>query len=134
MTLSYKKKKKKEKTPKSKRKQKQTKKYRSLVSAYQFNTRAMLARLINYFMIIQLSFMSTESSSSSSSSPSRTRVPALYVFGDSLVENGNNNHLLTVAKADYFPYGVDFSKGPTGRFTNGRTIADFTCKSPLSVN
>ncbi|XP_021721589.1 GDSL esterase/lipase At1g29660-like [Chenopodium quinoa] len=31
-----------------------------------------------------------------------------------------------MAKANYSPYGVDFPGGvPTGRFTNGRTIADF---------
>ena len=34
-------------------------------------------------------------------------VPALYVFGDSLVENGNNNHFDTLTKCDYDPYGVD---------------------------
>nr|KAJ0214580.1 hypothetical protein LSAT_V11C400175580 [Lactuca sativa] len=39
--------------------------------------------------------------------------------------NGNNNGLKTTAKANYPPYGIDFSKGvSTGRFTNGRTVAD----------
>ncbi|KAK7266639.1 hypothetical protein RIF29_19288 [Crotalaria pallida] len=52
-------------------------------------------------------------------------APALYVFGDSLVDSGNNNNLMTVAKVNYKPYGADFPKGPTGRFTNGRTVADF---------
>lgn len=52
-------------------------------------------------------------------------APALYVFGDSLFDNGNNNLLPTVAKANFFPYGVNFASGPTGRFTNGRTVADF---------
>ncbi|KAL3526640.1 hypothetical protein ACH5RR_011296 [Cinchona calisaya] len=51
--------------------------------------------------------------------------PALYVLGDSLVDSGNNNLLPTLAKANYFPYGVNFARGPTGRFTNGRTIVDF---------
>ncbi|XP_008230312.1 PREDICTED: GDSL esterase/lipase 7 [Prunus mume] len=52
-------------------------------------------------------------------------APALYVFGDSLFDSGNNNFLPTVCKADYLPYGVNFVKGVTGRFTNGRTVADF---------
>lgn len=52
-------------------------------------------------------------------------VSALYVFGDSLFDTGNNNFLPTIGKADFLPYGVNFAKGPTGRFTNGRNIADF---------
>lgn len=52
-------------------------------------------------------------------------APALYVFGDSLFDSGNNNLLPTVAKADFLPYGVNFVGGVTGRFTNGRTVADF---------
>ncbi|KAL8471854.1 hypothetical protein ACS0TY_029189 [Phlomoides rotata] len=52
-------------------------------------------------------------------------APALYVFGDSLLDSGNNNALPTIAKVDYSPYGMNFEKGPTGRFTDGRTAADF---------
>ncbi|RHN50271.1 putative triacylglycerol lipase [Medicago truncatula] len=52
-------------------------------------------------------------------------APALYVFGDSLLDNGNNNFLPTLARANFLPYGVDFPRGPTGRFSNGRTVADF---------
>ncbi|KAK9167814.1 hypothetical protein Scep_003005 [Stephania cephalantha] len=50
---------------------------------------------------------------------------AMFVFGDSLVDNGNNNNLITFAKSNYMPYGIDFYQGPTGRFCNGRTIIDF---------
>lgn len=57
-----------------------------------------------------------------------------FLFGDSLVDAGNNNYIFTLSKADSPPYGIDFtpSRGhPTGRFTNGRTIADIigTCKN-----
>ncbi|KAL2335370.1 hypothetical protein Fmac_016583 [Flemingia macrophylla] len=52
-------------------------------------------------------------------------APAMYVFGDSLVDNGNNNYLPTFAKANFLPYGDAFPKGSTGRFTNGKTVADF---------
>ncbi|XP_073132994.1 GDSL esterase/lipase At5g41890 [Henckelia pumila] len=50
-----------------------------------------------------------------------------FVFGDSLVDGGNNNYLFTLSKADSPPYGIDFTPSggqPTGRFTNGRTIPD----------
>ncbi|OVA16892.1 Lipase [Macleaya cordata] len=55
-------------------------------------------------------------------------VPALYVFGDSLVDSGNNDYLQTQAKANYKPYGIDFHNGTTGRFTNGKTVVDFIAK------
>ncbi|XVE98811.1 hypothetical protein REPUB_Repub03eG0140900 [Reevesia pubescens] len=52
------------------------------------------------------------------------QVPCYFIFGDSLSDNGNNNKLATTAKVNYSPYGIDFPKGPTGRFTNGRTMQD----------
>ncbi|KAL0369162.1 UNVERIFIED_CONTAM: GDSL esterase/lipase [Sesamum calycinum] len=57
------------------------------------------------------------------SQPNR-QVPCLFIFGDSLVDNGNNNGILTLARANYMPYGIDFPQGATGRFTNGRTFVD----------
>lgn len=51
---------------------------------------------------------------------------AFFVFGDSLVDNGNNNYLATTARADSPPYGIDYpTHQPTGRFSNGRNIPDF---------
>ncbi|KAL9427806.1 hypothetical protein AB3S75_029901 [Citrus x aurantiifolia] len=49
-----------------------------------------------------------------------------FVFGDSLTEVGNNNHLqYSLARSDFPWYGIDFSgQQATGRFTNGRTIGD----------
>ncbi|XP_023535504.1 GDSL esterase/lipase At1g71691-like isoform X1 [Cucurbita pepo subsp. pepo] len=55
-------------------------------------------------------------------------VPAMFIFGDSLIDNGNNNNLPTFARANYFPYGIDFADGPTGRFSNGYTIVDEIAK------
>ncbi|KAJ8530962.1 hypothetical protein K7X08_025693 [Anisodus acutangulus] len=50
---------------------------------------------------------------------------ALWVFGDSLVDNGNNNFINSIAKSNYFPYGIDFNnRRPTGRFSNGKTFVD----------
>ncbi|XP_042483385.1 GDSL esterase/lipase At1g33811 [Macadamia integrifolia] len=52
------------------------------------------------------------------------QVPCFFIFGDSLVDNGNNNGILTLARANYRPYGIDFPQGVTGRFSNGRTTVD----------
>ncbi|BBH06771.1 Li-tolerant lipase 1 [Prunus dulcis] len=41
---------------------------------------------------------------------------AFFVFGDSLVDNGNNDYLATTARADSYPYGIDYpTHRPTGR-------------------
>ncbi|XP_062087917.1 GDSL esterase/lipase 1-like [Humulus lupulus] len=53
---------------------------------------------------------------------------ALFVFGDSLFDPGNNNYFNTPARANYFPYGETFFKYPTGRFSNGRLIPDFVAE------
>ncbi|WOL06281.1 GDSL esterase/lipase [Canna indica] len=55
-----------------------------------------------------------------------------FVFGDSLVDAGNNNYLFTISKANSPPYGIDFAPSggqPTGRFTNGRTVSDIIIQS-----
>ncbi|CAL4967636.1 unnamed protein product [Urochloa decumbens] len=50
---------------------------------------------------------------------------AFFVFGDSLVDNGNNNYLLTEARADSPPYGIDTpDHRATGRFSNGKNVPD----------
>uniref|UniRef100_A0A0E0JUS4 GDSL esterase/lipase n=1 Tax=Oryza punctata TaxID=4537 RepID=A0A0E0JUS4_ORYPU len=55
------------------------------------------------------------------------KVPAIFVFGDSTVDVGNNNHLTGIsARADFPHNGVDFPGGkPTGRFSNGLIGVDF---------
>ncbi|KAL6501196.1 hypothetical protein OROHE_025059 [Orobanche hederae] len=58
-------------------------------------------------------------------SGTRVEAKAFFVFGDSLVDNGNNNYLATTARADSPPYGIDYpSHRPTGRFSNGLNIPD----------
>ncbi|RXH83534.1 hypothetical protein DVH24_005787 [Malus domestica] len=57
-------------------------------------------------------------------------VPAMFIFGDSVVDAGNNNHLYTVIKANFPPYGRDFvNHKPTGRFCNGKLASDFTAEN-----
>nr|DAD35135.1 TPA_asm: hypothetical protein HUJ06_005775 [Nelumbo nucifera] len=46
------------------------------------------------------------------------------IFGDSLVDVGNNNYIPSTALANYTPYGIDFGF-PTGRFCNGFTVVDY---------
>ena len=54
-------------------------------------------------------------------------VPAMYVFGDSLLDVGNNNYLnFSAPKANFYPNGIDFpTRNPTGRFCNGKNPSDF---------
>ncbi|OQU82133.1 hypothetical protein SORBI_3006G178300 [Sorghum bicolor] len=55
-------------------------------------------------------------------------VPAMFVFGDSMVDVGNNNFIDKCdisCKADYPHFGVDYlDHAPTGRFSNGYNLAD----------
>ncbi|KAF7119689.1 hypothetical protein RHSIM_Rhsim13G0182400 [Rhododendron simsii] len=57
---------------------------------------------------------------------SNTSVHAIFVFGDSTSDPGNNNYVTTVFKGNFPPYGRDFpNQVPTGRFSNGRLANDF---------
>jgi hypothetical protein len=54
------------------------------------------------------------------------KVPALYVLGDSQADAGNNNYLVTPARADFSHNGVDYPGHlATGRFSNGYNFVDF---------
>ncbi|XP_075105835.1 GDSL esterase/lipase EXL3-like [Nicotiana tabacum] len=54
--------------------------------------------------------------------PENVTVRAVFAFGDSIVDQGNNNHIATVVKCNFEPYGKDFMGGkPTGRFSNAKT-------------
>ncbi|CAA6675882.1 unnamed protein product [Spirodela intermedia] len=59
-----------------------------------------------------------------------TVVTAIYAFGDSSTDVGNNNFLPgNQAKANFPPNGIDFPRSrPTGRFTNGYNWVDFVAK------
>nr|XP_034606050.1 GDSL esterase/lipase At5g55050-like [Setaria viridis]TKW05956.1 hypothetical protein SEVIR_7G210300v2 [Setaria viridis] len=55
-------------------------------------------------------------------------LPAVFVFGDSMVDVGNNNFIEKCnisCKANYPHFGVDYpGHTPTGRFSNGYNMAD----------
>ncbi|XP_043715618.1 GDSL esterase/lipase 7 [Telopea speciosissima] len=57
-------------------------------------------------------------------SQSSPLTPAMFIFGDSLIDNGNNNYFPSMAKANYIPYGIDMGF-PSGRFCNGLTVVDY---------
>lgn len=56
-----------------------------------------------------------------------TEARAFLVFGDLLVDNGNNNYLTTTVRVNSPPYGIDYypTHQPTGRFSNGFNILNF---------
>ncbi|KAM0071518.1 putative triacylglycerol lipase [Helianthus debilis subsp. tardiflorus] len=55
----------------------------------------------------------------------KNNLSCIYVFGDSSVDPGNKNNLITEQKGNFLPYGKDFYDGrPTGRFSNGRLATD----------
>ncbi|PWA64361.1 SGNH hydrolase-type esterase domain-containing protein [Artemisia annua] len=84
-----------------------------------------LTTLVSILLFLFSNF-ATRAQSSLLSGPLTKNAPrAFFVFGDSLVDNGNNNFLLSIARADAPPYGIDHpSHRPTGRFSNGRNIPD----------
>ncbi|KAL7618542.1 hypothetical protein Lser_V15G01507 [Lactuca serriola] len=55
---------------------------------------------------------------------------ALFVFGDSLYDPGNNNYINTTPEfqANFFPYGESYFNPPSGRFSDGRLIPDFVAE------
>ncbi|KAL5572290.1 hypothetical protein UlMin_021887 [Ulmus minor] len=78
-------------------------------------------------LIVLVSLLFSIGFSSALGSPIE-RTSALFVFGDSTVDSGNNNYLDTIPenRADYEPYGQNgFFQTPTGRFSDGRVLVDF---------
>ncbi|XP_076949243.1 GDSL esterase/lipase At5g42170-like [Bidens hawaiensis] len=57
--------------------------------------------------------------------PENLRIPALIAFGDSILDQGNNNYIPTFIRANFPPYGANFLGGKaTGRFSNAKTPVD----------
>ncbi|KAI3855923.1 hypothetical protein MKX03_027467 [Papaver bracteatum] len=74
-----------------------------------------IINLLTCFVLLQTGIIHVES-----------KVPAIIVFGASMVDAGNNNPLPTVSKCNFAPYGRDLEGGKaTGRFSNGRIVTDF---------
>ncbi|AEE29939.1 GDSL-like Lipase/Acylhydrolase superfamily protein [Arabidopsis thaliana] len=61
--------------------------------------------------------------------PENKTIPAVFFFGDSVFDTGNNNNLETKIKSNYRPYGMDFKfRVATGRFSNGMVASDYLAK------
>ncbi|KAJ4892038.1 GDSL esterase/lipase [Raphanus sativus] len=57
-------------------------------------------------------------------------ITALYAFGDSTVDSGNNNYIPTLFRSNHPPYGRSFpAKLSTGRFSDGKLATDFLATS-----
>ncbi|QHO15762.1 hypothetical protein HN51_031180 [Arachis hypogaea] len=51
---------------------------------------------------------------------------AVFAFGDSTLDGGNNNHIKTLFRGDHLPYGRDLPQHmATGRFSNGMLSTDY---------
>ncbi|KAI5388891.1 GDSL esterase/lipase At5g22810 [Lathyrus oleraceus] len=60
----------------------------------------------------------------------KPKVPAIFTFGDSSLDVGNNDNFITLAKANYRPYGRDYENQiPTGRFCNGKLTIDYASET-----
>ncbi|CAI0399631.1 unnamed protein product [Linum tenue] len=58
------------------------------------------------------------------------RAPAVYMYGDSILDTGNNDYIVTLFKSNFPPYGKNFpGRKPTGRFSDGKLISDFIVQS-----
>ena len=83
--------------------------------------------LIIVGLILMECLLSNNGVDGATANNNKKAVGASFIFGDSLVDAGNNNYLPTLSKANLRPNGMDYKPSggkPTGRFTNGRTIGD----------
>lgn len=89
---------------------------RNMVSAMQT-----IGFLYNCVALLLLFFATTSCCQADSNNST-----ALFVFGDSVYDPGNNDFLnISITyKANFPPYGETFFKFPTGRFSDGRLIPD----------
>nr|XP_043634871.1 GDSL esterase/lipase EXL3-like [Erigeron canadensis] len=64
--------------------------------------------------------------------PANVTVPAFIAFGDSIVDQGNNNYIPTFIRANFPPYGMGFlGAKATGRFTDAKTPVDLIAEKVL---
>ncbi|CAI8600121.1 unnamed protein product [Vicia faba] len=82
-----------------------------------------MCTLLLCFMLLGVVFYTTHAIKF----PPNVSLPAVFAFGDSIMDTGNNNNIMkTFAKCNFPPYGKDFKGGiPTGRFGNGKVPSDF---------
>ncbi|EXB38254.1 GDSL esterase/lipase 5 [Morus notabilis] len=90
-----------------------------------------MAKLSPLFILLFLHLVLASTSCESTTYKSKHYLPkthvALFIFGDSFLDAGNNNYIntTTLDQANFWPYGETFFGFPTGRFSDGRLISDF---------
>ncbi|CAN0906188.1 GDSL esterase/lipase EXL3 [Linum grandiflorum] len=63
-------------------------------------------------------------------SSGNSSIPAILIFGDSIMDTGMNNNLNTIVKCNFLPYGADFPGGlPSGRFCDGKVPSDIIAEA-----
>uniref|UniRef100_A0A0D9WHI8 GDSL esterase/lipase n=1 Tax=Leersia perrieri TaxID=77586 RepID=A0A0D9WHI8_9ORYZ len=92
-----------------------------------------LATIVIFLAAILLSSPFAPAAAASAPAPAPSAghgISAVFAFGDSTLDPGNNNRLATLVRADHAPYGRDFPGGvATGRFSDGKLITDFIVSS-----
>lgn len=81
-----------------------------------------------FFLIFLASLATASQSNNFHHLPPKSKPKvALFVFGDSLYDPGNNNYINTTSdfQANFLPYGETFFEFGTGRFSDGRLMPDF---------
>uniref|UniRef100_A0A7N0V9W9 GDSL esterase/lipase n=1 Tax=Kalanchoe fedtschenkoi TaxID=63787 RepID=A0A7N0V9W9_KALFE len=85
-----------------------------------------LVRLVTTLFLSMLLWISRRSGVGAVERRPKPAVPAVFVFGDSTVDPGNNNFIGTAFRSDFSPYGQNLpNHKPTGRFSDGRLVTDF---------
>ncbi|KAK6236623.1 GDSL lipase/esterase - like 10 [Theobroma cacao] len=90
-----------------------------------------MAKLISYINFFKVSVILLLSTTSRCFGTPLEKGSALFIFGDSTVDPGNNNYINTIPenRAHYKPYGQNgFFAEPTGRFSDGRVIVDYVAE------
>ncbi|CAK9164139.1 unnamed protein product [Ilex paraguariensis] len=86
----------------------------------------MVPTLLFFTLLVQVCTVITRTCNGATLS----KLSAIFIFGDSLLDTGNNNFIPTVMRANHLPYGQNFpGHVPTGRFSNGKLISDFMASS-----
>lgn len=85
----------------------------------------MKSKRLSFFVLLALVVVCS-SQSVRMKLPPNVVVPAIIMFGDSIVDTGNNNNnVKSPARSNFPPYGQDFPTGkPTGRYSNGKVPSD----------
>ncbi|XP_020574433.1 GDSL esterase/lipase EXL3-like [Phalaenopsis equestris] len=92
------------------------------VGSSQIATTRLLVAATSFFFCTQIALAANKTS--------KPIVPAVILFGDSIVDPGNNNAIKTIVKCNFPPYGKDFiGHVPTGRFCNGKIPGDLIASS-----